>query len=237
MTATNIMLDLTSSNPDSKVWEQLREEAAGVFKIEDDWNNPASLQGLPLADSAVRETLRQNPVLTRILLREVLPEDGVRLPSGHHIPKGSWLATDTIEIHNDDRFYLQPNQFDPFRFTKQHQDRIASSGKENLTDKASIFRQTQSLATASDIYLAFGYGKHAWYALLLRWTVLSIEKVLTMGSPGRWLVAHQLKLMLAYVALNYDIQHIGQRPMNFVFGDSLIPSPTATMKVRRRKHV
>ena len=62
-------------------------------------------------------------------------------------------------------------------------------------------------------------------------------KVLTMGSPGRWLVAHQLKLMLAYVALNYDIQHIGQRPPNFVFGDSFIPLPTTTMKVRRRKHV
>ena len=73
MTATNILLDLTSSNPDSKFWEQLREEAAGVFKGEDDWNNPASLQELPLAASTIRESLRRNPVLTRILLREVLP--------------------------------------------------------------------------------------------------------------------------------------------------------------------
>ena len=54
-------------------------------------------------------------------------------------------------------------------------------------------------------------------------------------SPGRWLVAHQLKLMLAYVTLNYDIQYIAQRPVNQVFGDSLIPSHTATMTVRRRK--
>ena len=237
MTATNILLDLISSNPDSNFWEQLREEAAGIFKTEDDWNNPASLQGLPLADSAIRETLRQSPVVTRILLREVVPKDGVTLPSGHHIPQGSWLATDTVQVHNDDRFYLQPNEFDPFRFTKRHEDRIASSGKENLTDKASVYRKTQSLATASDIYLAFGYGKHAWYVLVPRETALSVKKALTMGSPGRWLVAHQLKLMLAYVALNYDIQHIGKRPLNFVFGDSIIPSPTATMKVRRRKHV
>ena len=237
MTATNIMLDIISSNPDSSFWEQLREEATGVFKTEDDWNNPASLQDLPLADSAIRETLRQSPVLTRILLREVLPKDGVTLPSGHHIPQGSWVATDTIQLHNDDRFYLRPNEFDPFRFTKQHEDKIAISGKENLTDKASVYRKTQSLATASDIYLGFGYGKHAWYVLLLRETVLFLGKVLMMGSPGRWLVAHQLKLMLAYVALNYDIQHIEQRPLNFVFGDSFIPSPTATMKVRRRKNV
>ena len=64
-----------------------------------------------------------------------------------------------------------------------------------------------------------------------------MDELLTARSPGRWLVAHQLKLMLAYVTLNYDIQHISQRPSNFVFGDSIIPSPTSTMKVRRRKNV
>ena len=55
------------------------------------------------------------------------------------------------------------------------------------------------------------------------------------GSPGRWLVAHQLKLMLAYVTLNYDIKHINERPVNRVFGDSIIQPHTATMIVRRRK--
>lgn len=37
------MLDLTSSNPDAGFWEQLREEAAEVFKTADDWNHPGSL--------------------------------------------------------------------------------------------------------------------------------------------------------------------------------------------------
>ena len=55
-------------------------------------------------------------------------------------------------------------------------------------------------------------------------------------SPGRWLVSHQLKLMLAYVTMNYDIQYIAQRPLNRVFGDAIVPSDTATMTVRRRKH-
>ena len=68
-------------------------------------------------------------MITRILLREVLPKDGVTLPSGHHIPKGSWLATDTVQTHKDDRFYLQPNEYDPFRLTKQRQDKTASSDK------------------------------------------------------------------------------------------------------------
>ena len=58
-----------------------------------------------------------------------------------------------------------------------------------------------------------------------------------MGSPGRWLVAHQFKLMLAYVTLHYDIEHVPQRPVNFIFGDSIIPSRSAKMRVRRRKNV
>ena len=56
------------------------------------------------------------------------------------------------------------------------------------------------------------------------------------SSPGRWLAAHQLKLMLAYVTINYDIQHKAQRPSNYVLRDAIIPSDTATMIVRRRKH-
>ena len=55
------------------------------------------------------------------------------------------------------------------------------------------------------------------------------------SSPGRWLVAHQLKLLLAYIVLNYDIQHVAERPTNIVFGDSIVPRPSAKMTVRRRK--
>lgn len=53
-------------------------------------------------------------------------------------------------------------------------------------------------------------------------------------SPGRWFVAHQLKLLLAYVALNYDVQPLEKRPLNRIFGDSIVPSQKATISVRRR---
>ena len=58
---------------------------------------------------------------------------------------------------------------------------------------------------------------------------------LTTASPGRWFVAHQLKLLLAYIALNYDMQPLESRPPNRIFGDSIVPSSTATISVRRRK--
>ena len=165
MTATNILLDLASSTPDAGFWEQLRQEAASVFKTADDWNNPASVAKLPMADSTVRESSRKNPVLTRIFLREVVPREGVTLPSGHHMPKGAWLAASTVDVHHDDRFYLKPEEYDPFRFAKKREDVLAVAGadREKLTDRASIYRKSQSLSTASDIFLGFGYAKHSWY--------------------------------------------------------------------------
>ena len=162
MTATNILLDLVSSDPDASVWARLREEAAGVFQTADDWANPASLAKLPLADSAIRESSRKNPMLTRILLREVVPQGGVTLPSGHHIPQGVWMGTGTVDVHHDDRFYPRPDEYDPFRFARKHDDPRGGSDEEVLTDKAAVYRKNQGLATVSDIFLAFGYGKHAW---------------------------------------------------------------------------
>lgn len=162
MTATNTMLDLVSSNTDSRFWEMLREEAASVFQIEDDWADAASLPKLSLADSTIRESLRKNPMLTRVILREVMPRDGVTLPSGHHLPKGAWVGAATVGLQHDDRFYLKLEEYDPFRFARKQADAVDEGNLEKLSDKASIYRKNQGLATTSDIYLAFGHGRHAW---------------------------------------------------------------------------
>ena len=231
------MLDLVSSDQSSKFWEQLGEEATGAFKNGGDWTNPASLLKLPLADSTIRESLRKNPIIARSIVREVIADDGVTLPSGHFIPKGAWMCAGAPGLHHDGRFYPKPEQYDPFRFAKKQDDGLTEADKEVLTEKASIYRKNQALVTTSDIFLSFGYGKHSWYVLIRYGGFLTdVIHVLMASSPGRWLAAHQLKLMLAYVAMNYDIQHMALRPVNFVLGDAIIPSDTATMMVRRRKH-
>ena len=58
---------------------------------------------------------------------------------------------------------------------------------------------------------------------------------LTIRSPGRWLASHLLKLMLAYVVLNYDIQPIDERPAEMMLGDFIVPSRNTMIKVRRRE--
>ncbi|TFK79302.1 cytochrome P450 [Polyporus arcularius HHB13444] len=75
------------------------------------------------------------------------------------------------------------------------------------------------LVHVSHEYLAFGYGKHA--------------------CPGRFFAAIELKAMLAYIVLNYDLKLPGDglRPKNVSFGlHILVPDPKATVLFRRRQN-
>lgn len=56
-------------------------------------------------------------------------------------------------------------------------------------------------------------------------------------SPGRRFAALQMKLIMAYIVVNYDILQLAKRPDNWTFGDGLVPSLSATMTVRRRKRI
>lgn len=54
------------------------------------------------------------------------------------------------------------------------------------------------------------------------------------SSPGRFFASQQLKLTLAYIALNYEIQRIPSRPENSWFVGSSGPPLGDTVYVRRR---
>ncbi|KAI0654469.1 cytochrome P450 [Cubamyces menziesii] len=73
-------------------------------------------------------------------------------------------------------------------------------------------------ANTSVEYVPFGHGKHA--------------------CPGRFFAANELKAMLAYLVLNYDMRFDEAhptRPANVYMGYSIIPSPTAEVLFRKRR--
>ena len=163
ITATNTFLDLLSSDPDSKYYKTLQEEASATFKEEADWVDPAALGKLPYADSTIKETLRENPVLTRGIIRQVLQRRGIDLPDGHHIPQGAWLAAPLVGIHHDERFYTNPEKYEPFRFAKAAKETSSDAKMDAFqTEKAAQPPNLQGLSTATDSFLAFGYGRHSW---------------------------------------------------------------------------
>ena len=42
--------------------------------------------------------------------------DRLVLPSGQHVPQGTWLGAASLEIHLDERFYPDAKAYKPFRF-------------------------------------------------------------------------------------------------------------------------
>ncbi|OSC97933.1 cytochrome P450 [Trametes coccinea BRFM310] len=73
------------------------------------------------------------------------------------------------------------------------------------------------LVNTSVDFLTFSHGKHA--------------------CPGRFFAANELKTMLAYLVLNYDVkfEEEGKRPANLRFGPADLPAPNATVLFRKRR--
>ncbi|CCL98070.1 uncharacterized protein FIBRA_00064 [Fibroporia radiculosa] len=73
--------------------------------------------------------------------------------------------------------------------------------------------------TTSPEYVAFGHGKHA--------------------CPGRFFAVNELKVMMVYMLLNFDIkfEHEGGRPENLNIWHSVLPAPNVNLMFRKRRDV
>jgi len=69
------------------------------------------------------------------------------------------------------------------------------------------------------------------------WYILPKANLLLFYSPGRFFVAHEFKILLAYMLANYDIKLIPaeERPKPSYIGQTIVPPLGATVQVRRRK--
>ncbi|KAL9040843.1 MAG: hypothetical protein Q9214_004324 [Letrouitia sp. 1 TL-2023] len=149
-TATNAVFDILSAPPEMRVYETLRKELEPVFTTTSAWEDPAFLKHLPLTESAIRETLRLSPVITRVVMRQVMERDGIRLPDGNRLPYGSWAGATAMGVHGDEDLYPNPQQYKPFRFVYKE------AGK-----KISQQPRSENISTINEKYLSFGLGKNA----------------------------------------------------------------------------
>jgi Cytochrome P450 len=109
-----MLLGILSSDPNLHYYRMLHDEAEAFFPRTEDWAQSTGLLKLCYMDSTIRESLRRRPILLRGLWREVMPKEGVTLPDGQHLPQGSWVGVPVPGIHNDERFYHEPEVYDPF---------------------------------------------------------------------------------------------------------------------------
>lgn len=78
-----------------------------------------------------------------------------------------------------------------------------------------VKRARQAASSTSAEFLPFGHGKHA--------------------CPGRFFAASELKLILGYMVMNYDVEMLEKRPDDLYIGASRLPPMAAKIRRCRRK--
>lgn len=97
-------------------------------------------------------------------MQEVIHKDGVTLPDGQHVPRGAWLGAYLAGIGMDERYYLDPQKYDPFRFSRARAE-LASIGEDpNSVSSKAVGEKPNGayLSMSDDTFATFGLGKHAW---------------------------------------------------------------------------
>jgi cytochrome P450 len=207
----SVILDIMSSPHTFTIMEQLREEVMQVLRDEKGWTKEAVAKMIRI-DSAIRESMRLEGVLSRGLTKVVEAEEGLTVKDqngvGTHIPKGNQVSVSIHSIHHDAANYENSDIHDAFRFSREWEqadmmDRTSTPGAEKENEDASSSSRNPVLVSYTPDFLAFGYGRSA--------------------CPGRFFAAEELKLLLAYIVLNYDIKPLERRPKALWIGDAVIP--------------
>ncbi|KAG6329563.1 hypothetical protein ID866_9526, partial [Astraeus odoratus] len=139
----------------------------------------------------------------------------IKLSDGTFLPKGTAVQVAINGVHHDPGVYNNPDVFEPFRFA----DLGEGYGHQ--------------MVTVNSASLSFGYGKVAWYVLFLDSLTCQSSSV---HSPGRFLAAAMLKMMLAYIVLSFDVKldASGLPPRNLVTGWAIEADPKARVMFRKR---
>ncbi|KAJ7621337.1 cytochrome P450 [Roridomyces roridus] len=157
-------------------------------------------------DSFLRESQRFNGVSAINMHRKVLSPSGFTFSDGTHLPMGTYITAATYATHHDEGNYQDAEKFDGFRFARMRE------AEESEGSGSSKYQ----MSTPDPAFLAFGLGKHA--------------------CPGRFFAVTELKLMLAYILLQYDIrlEEEGVRPPSEWFGTTCGANRSAKVLFRKR---
>ncbi|KAF1952224.1 cytochrome P450 [Byssothecium circinans] len=213
LTGSATLLDVLSSPPE--VVESLREEALRIYKAHNNKWTKAGLSAMYRTDSAIRESQRFSAFALSFVHRKVMVKEGIMSPEGVHLAYGTILAAPWISLAGDDEFYEKPEVYDAFRFSRERERYEGLSAGEKAKEDGLKLKQT-GLVTTNDRHLPFGHGRHA--------------------CPGRFFVAHELKMMIGHLLIHYDIKPLKERPQPMWVGRTQVP-PKACLEIRRRKIV
>ena len=156
--------------------------------------------------------------MNRLALRPFTFSNGVTVPAG------TLIAAPSGAIHRDEEIYPNPEEFDGFRFAKLRE----------LNEDA--MARHQAFSTSTD-HLTFGYGRHTWYAFCFVFALTHNGHSSRSISPGRVFAINEIKALLAYMVVTYDIkfEEGKQAPQCLCIGSGRYPRKTNAMFRMRQK--
>lgn len=215
MTGHSVILDLLSSDLTLGYLEGIREEAARVLREEGGHWTKNGLTRLFRLDSAIRESMRVSSFAQTLVERKVVAPEGItHKAEGWHVPYGRFFTLNLHGIHHDNELFENADTFDAFRYSRPRENFEAKS-REEKDSKEGLRLKQLGMVTTGDTHLSFGHGRHA--------------------CPGRFFVAHELKMALAYLLLNYDVKPLPERPKMKWVGAICVPAFQSCIEIRRRK--
>ncbi|KAI3325750.1 cytochrome P450 [Xylariaceae sp. AK1471] len=207
----NMLLNILDSDAEFNTISTLRDEVARVLGADKTagWNK-SRVAAMMRADSVARETLRLYAFGLRAVSRKVVG-DGLVTDDGIALPKGSMVSFIAYWTQTDGDTFSDPFKYDPFRFSRAREAEMDEQGKPGLTSLSFVSTGLQNLA--------FSHGKHA--------------------CPGRFLVDFELKMIIAHVLMNYDVEfppeYNGKRPQNNWLTDACFPPQDVKVRVKRKE--
>jgi hypothetical protein len=149
--------------------------------------------------------------LRKVMVSNLRTEDGILLP------KSCAVSMLTFSIQSDGDLFEDPLKFDPFRYSRMRED--VSSTTDDHGKQSNGPTTNLNFVSTGPQFLPLGHGRHA--------------------CPGRHVVDFELKVILDYVLLNYDLEfpeeYKGGRPEVTWMVEVLIPPSAAKIRVRRRE--
>ncbi|PNS17352.1 Cytochrome P450 3A4 [Sphaceloma murrayae] len=216
LTAFNTIIDLVASPPSRGFLAGIEEECTRVWSEEGNRATKDGLSRLFRTDSAIRESMRVSNFAQTIVARTVVVEGGITNEAeGWHAPKGTTLSMNVHNILHDPDLYEEPESYDAFRHSREREAWEAKSAEDKADMEEALRVKRKGMVTTSDAHFPWGHGRHA--------------------CPGRFFVAHELKILISYLVRNYDIKPLEKRPEIKWFGMNVIPAADTKIEVRRKK--
>nr|VWO96212.1 Cytochrome P450 51 [Ganoderma boninense] len=216
----------TSSNTITHALTRLAEDPELVGPLRDEieksiaadgWTSPA-LANMWKLDSLLRETLRFHGIGLLSMGRKAMKDSDLTLRDGTHIPCGALVQAAAYAMHHDSVALGggRADAFDAFRYARMRSGSQATTTTSQDGGARHRGARHQFTSTSPE-YVAFGHGAHA--------------------CPGRYFASNELKAVLAYIVLNYDLRLGGDgvRAPDVFAALAALPAPTTRVLFRPRK--